>query len=69
MTPIPHDERMPLRAALEDLIAAHGRWRVLRALFLRARRRDAPLVPLGLNDHLRRDIGLEPLPPRRDGLR
>ncbi len=67
MTPILHSQ--PLRAALDDIIATHGRWRVLLALFLRPARREPPLPPLGLNNHLRRDIGLEPLPPRRDPLR
>lgn len=66
MTPLLHDERLPLRVALDDIIAAHGRWRVLLALL---QPRDPPVPPLGLNDHLRRDIGLEPLPPRRDPLR
>jgi hypothetical protein len=67
MTPILH--RQPLRAALDDIIETHGRWRVLLALLARPLRREAPLPPLGLNDHLRRDIGLEPLPPPRDPLR
>jgi hypothetical protein len=59
----------PLRAALDDIIEAHGRWRVLIALVARPLRRAKPLPPLGLNDHLRRDIGLDPLPPRTGGLR
>lgn len=58
MTPILHSQ--PLRAALDDIIETHGRWRVLLAL-LRPLRRDPPMPPLGLNAHLRRDIGLEPL--------
>ena len=69
MTPILHDDRLPLRAALDDIIEAHGRWRVLLALLLRPLRPRPPLPPLGLNDHLRRDIGLEPLPPPADWLR
>jgi hypothetical protein len=67
MTPILHSQ--PLRAALDDIIETHGRWRVLLALLARPLRREAPLPPLCLNDHLRRDIGLEPLPPPRDPLR
>ncbi len=60
---------LPLRAALDDIIAAHGRWRVLRALVVWPSRPAKPLPPLGLNDHLRRDIGLDPQPWRKDGLR
>lgn len=67
MTHILHSQ--PLRVALDDIIETHGHRRVLLALILRPLRRDAPLPPLALNDHLRRDIGLEPLPPRRDRLR
>lgn len=65
MTSVLQDERLPLRVALDDIIAAHGRWRVLLALL-----RPEPRLPrLVLNDHLRRDIGLDPLPPARDWLR
>lgn len=69
MIVILQDERPTLRVALDDIIAAHGRWRVLLALLRWPVRRAASVPPLGLNDHLRRDIGLEPLPPRRDLLR
>lgn len=57
-----------LRATLDEIIETHGIFPVLRTLVARPFRRAAPLPPLGLNDHLRRDIGLEPLdgggPPR-----
>lgn len=66
MTLITHPEPLALRAALDEIIHTHGRWRVLLALVARPLRPAAPLAPLGLNDHLRRDIGLEPLPPPRD---
>jgi hypothetical protein len=69
MTPITHFDRTALRGTLDDIIDTHGLWPVLRALVARPFRRRVPLPPLGLNDHLRRDIGLEPLPPRRDALR
>ncbi|HLQ18410.1 MAG TPA: hypothetical protein VK146_05470 [Tabrizicola sp.] len=69
MTPSLQNERLPLRTAIDEIIETHGRWRVLTALLLRSLRRDPPLRPLSLNDHLRRDIGLEPLPPRRDAYR
>ena len=66
MTSILHG--VPLRAALDDIVATHGRWRVLVALLLRDRRQGPPVPPLGLNDHLRRDIGLEALPYWADPL-
>ncbi len=69
MTPILQDERLRLQAALDGIIETHGRWRVLAALLWRSLRRERPVPPLALNDHLRRDIGLEPLPLRRDPLR
>lgn len=57
-----------LRATLDEVIDTHGLLPVLRALVARPFRRRPVLPPLGLNAHLRRDIGLEPLefggPPR-----
>lgn len=50
-----------LRSALDDIIDTHGRWPVLRALLARSFRRNPALPPLGLNAHLRRDIGLPPV--------
>lgn len=61
MTLITHPEPVALRAALDEIIRTHGRWRVLLALVVRPFRRGPPLPPLGLNNHLRRDIGLQPL--------
>lgn len=61
MTPITHPEPLALRAALDEIILTHGRWRVLLALAARSLRPVRPLPPLGLSNHLRRDIGLEPL--------
>jgi hypothetical protein len=67
MTPITHPEPRALRAALDSIIETYGRRRVLLALLLRPRRSNPPPPPpLGLNNHLRRDIGLEPLPPPPD---
>lgn len=63
MTPMTHFDRLALRGRLDDIIDSHGLWPVLRALIARAFRRNAPLPPLRLNAHLRRDIGLEPLLP------
>jgi hypothetical protein len=58
-----------LPAALDSVIDQHGAWRVLRAALaaaLKGRRRLRVTAPETLNDHMRRDIGLEPLPsPRR----
>jgi hypothetical protein len=67
MTPITHPESTTLRAALDDIILTHGRWRVLVALALRSLRRGPPLRPLALNNHLRRDIGLPPLEDETPG--
>lgn len=50
-----------LRATLDEIIDTHGLFPVLRALVARPFRRAPDLPPLGLNAHLRRDIGLEPL--------
>ena len=59
---------VPLRATLDEIIDTHGLFPVLRALVVRPFRRAPALPPLGLNAHLMRDIGLEPLdfrsPPR-----
>jgi hypothetical protein len=60
MTPMLHSDRTVLRVALDDVIETHGRWRVLLALLARPKRPKAKLPPLGLNAHLRRDVGLEP---------
>ncbi|MDX1780978.1 MAG: hypothetical protein R3256_06625 [Thalassovita sp.] len=51
----PHD----LALTIGDLVARHGRWRVIRALFTLQRRRSPPDVS-ELSDHLRRDIGMIP---------
>ncbi len=61
MTPMLHSDRTALRATLDDFIETHGRWRVLLAVVLRPKRPAPKLRSLGLNAHLRRDIGLEPL--------
>jgi hypothetical protein len=68
MTHTIHPDRSALHVTLDDIIDTHGLWSVLRALVARPFRRKAPLPPLGLNAHLRRDIGLEPLQPPRDCL-
>lgn len=59
--------RQPL-AVIEDLIADHGVWRTLGAFLAALVRRDRTIarrVAGELNDHLRRDIGLEHLPEPR----
>ncbi len=61
MTPMLHSDQTALRVTLDDFIETHGRWRVLLAVLLRPMRPNTKLPSLGLNAHLRRDIGLEPL--------
>lgn len=51
---------VPLRARLDEIIDTHGLLPVLRALIARPFRRQPAPPLLGLNAHLRRDIGLEP---------
>lgn len=58
-----HPDRAALSARLDDIINENGLWPVLRALAARVLRRRLRRVPLALPDHLRRDIGLSPLPP------
>ncbi len=57
------------RVMIDNLIAEHGRWRTLQATVLALfRRPGSPAVRVGLHDlpdSLRRDIGLQPLPPRQ----
>jgi hypothetical protein len=62
MTPTTSFDPTALRGRLDDIIDHHGLVPVLRALVARSFRREARLPVLVLNDHLRRDIGLEPLP-------
>lgn len=55
------------RLAITQVIDQHGAWRVLRAALLAlAAKGPGPHAPAErwLNDHLRRDIGLPPAPPR-----
>lgn len=68
MTPTTHFDRTALRVTLDGIIDTHGLLPVLRALVAHPFRRRAVVSPLGLNSHLRRDIGLEPLPPWGDPL-
>jgi hypothetical protein len=61
-----------IRAPMDDLIATHGLFCVaaalMRAAIRRQRRRPPPIAEL--DDHLRRDIGLNPqrTDPRDGGL-
>ena len=53
---------------MDQLLSTHGRLvvvRVLLAQLVQTRSRPEPVLPVGLNDHLRRDIGLPPLPGGR----
>lgn len=59
-------DRTALHVSLDELVGHHGLWPVLRALVARAFRRRERLLPLGLNAHLRRDIGLDAVSPPDD---
>ncbi|GHD99840.1 hypothetical protein U879_10625 [Defluviimonas sp. 20V17] len=66
ITPFPHNPETAPRdmpVPLDLVIAQHGAWRVLRAALAALLRRDRHPPPL-LDDRMRRDIGLEPLPRR-----
>jgi hypothetical protein len=69
MTPTTPFDRTALRVSLDELVGNHGVWPVLRALVAQLFRRKSRPLSLGLNTHLRRDIGLEPLPWPLDGPR
>lgn len=55
------DDEQSFDVTLARLTERHGRMRVLRAMLwqLLSAQRGVP-VPLGLNAHLRRDVGLPP---------
>lgn len=64
MTPIDSFEKPVLRAALDEIIRAHGLGPVLRAMLARVfRGRPPDPVEMPMNDHIRRDIGLGPMAP------
>jgi hypothetical protein len=59
---VSHDKRPPL-AVIDSLIAEHGAWTTVRAVLSAVLRRDRALalrLSSEFNDHMRRDIGLEP---------
>lgn len=61
-------ENRPPLVVIETLIADHGVWRTFRAFVTALARRDRHVVLTlnhNMNDHLRRDIGLEPDMPGR----
>ncbi|WP_095590405.1 hypothetical protein [Actibacterium ureilyticum] len=62
------DDEIPLSDTVERLIARYGARATLRAVIavvLKPRARHMP--PQDLSDHLRRDIGLPPVPPTSAG--
>lgn len=66
MTPTHSFDKPVLRAALDEIIRTHGLWPVLRATLARTLRRPPrSLAHLPISNHVRRDIGLDPLPDRK----
>ena len=67
MNAIRYEDHHPPSKVIEKLIAEHGFRRTLMAvLSFAVRPRLRYRSPDVLSDHMRRDIGLEPLPERRD---
>ena len=57
------DDRLPVEA-VRVLVDRHGLWRVVRSAVAAALRPRQPRQHVDLlSDHLRRDIGLQPLAP------
>ena len=67
MTAILHARAPALRPGIDTLIEHFGAmpvlWATLRAMLRPRRRRPRPPDPYLLSPHMRRDIGLPPLPP------
>lgn len=64
MTPTNSTHKPVLRAALDEIIQTHGLWPVLRAMLARSfRRRGDRLADPPISNHIRRDIGMLPIPP------
>lgn len=62
MTPTTPFDKPVLRAALDEIIHTHGLWPVLRTVLVRAVRRHGPaMADPPISNHIRRDIGLQPL--------
>ena len=71
MNAVHNHGRAALVPALQELIAEHGGFATLKALVLAWAKIDSKQTPHSLEylpDHLRRDIGLEPLPPTNPSL-
>lgn len=64
MNAVLNDENLGPADLLADLIARHGRWRVVAALAGLLVRAEPQVRLCDLSDHLRRDVGLPDLPPR-----
>ena len=59
------NDNRPLLAVIDSLIAEHGAWATLRTVLsavLRPDRAQALRLSSEFNDHMRRDIGLDPEP-------
>jgi len=62
MTPTTPFDKPVLRAALDEIIHTHGLWPVLRTVLARGLRRHGPaMADPPISNHIRRDIGLQPL--------
>ncbi|GEM_PF-4461636 len=58
-------EQDTLAKGLDKIIDQHGLWTVVWALVTRKFRRDDIMLPVtDMSDHIRRDIGLPPNPPK-----
>jgi hypothetical protein len=67
MNAVMNEDHLSVSVAMERLIARHGVMQVLKALSVRLIRRGdrIPVFAPPLSNHLRRDIGLDPLPGDR----
>jgi hypothetical protein len=69
MNAVSSDDHRSISSVMDHLLSEHGRLVVLQVLVMRLFRpavRQERSLPMGLSDHLRRDIGLPPEPEAWD---